>query len=80
MGVDISGLNPVVNTERPPYIDYDNATQEEKDAYEKTPFISGERIKKDVTNIFKNYEKNIIKFKFCTMAGYKRTNFYKRVL
>ena len=33
MGVDISGLNPVVNTERPPYIDYDNATQEEKDAY-----------------------------------------------
>jgi len=35
---------------------FDKQIQEEKDAYEKTPFISGERIKKDVTNIFKNYE------------------------
>ena len=33
MGVDISGLNPVIVGQHPDYPDYDTATQEEKDAF-----------------------------------------------
>ena len=33
MGVDISGLNPVINTERPAYVDYDKLSEHERKAY-----------------------------------------------
>ena len=33
MGVDISGLNPVITSERPAHINYETATEEEKASY-----------------------------------------------